>query len=66
MYPCLGIADSVTCCGRQMIEKTRALAEGFIEGAKVIYGDSVAATTPLLLRRAETRERGRRIAPSIF
>ena len=53
MYPCLAIADSVTFCGRQMIEKTRTLAEEFIPGARVIYGDSVAEYTPLLARRGD-------------
>ena len=39
MYPCVAIADSVTCNGRAMIEKTRDLVQSFLK-CKVIYGDT--------------------------
>ena len=38
MYPCVEIAESVTCCGRAMIEKTKNLVEDFMPGSKVVYG----------------------------
>ena len=47
--PCLGISQSVTGCGRQMIEQTSSLArERF--NCEVIYGDSVTPDTPILLK----------------
>ena len=47
--PCLGISQSVTGCGRQMIEQTSNLArEKF--NCEVIYGDSVVPDTPILIK----------------
>jgi len=47
--PCLGISQSVTGCGRQMIEQTSTLArERF--NCEVVYGDSVVPDTPVLLK----------------
>ena len=48
--PCLPLAASTTTIGRQMIAQTKAMAESLVPGSKVIYGDSVAGYTPLLLR----------------
>lgn len=38
--PCVPIAASVTSVGRQMIEKTKHLAETLVPGSRVIYGDT--------------------------
>jgi len=46
--PCLGISQSVTGCGRQMIEQTSNLARSRFN-CEVIYGDSVTPDTPVLL-----------------
>jgi DNA polymerase delta subunit 1 len=42
MYPCIGIAESVTFCGRKLIQKTAALAVDAFKPvvARVIYGDT--------------------------
>ena len=48
--PCLEISQSVTGCGRLMIEQTSRLAiEKF--NCEVIYGDSVTSDTPVLIRK---------------
>ena len=39
MYPCVAIADSVTCQGRAMIEKTKDLVQEYLP-CTVIYGDT--------------------------
>lgn len=49
--PCLPLAASTTTIGRHMISHTKDLAESLVPGSKVIYGDSVAGYTPLLVRR---------------
>lgn len=48
--PCVPIAASVTATGRLMIQKTKALAESLVPGSRVVYGDSVAGHTPVLVR----------------
>jgi DNA polymerase elongation subunit (family B) len=48
--PCVEIAASVTTTGRNMIAKTKALAESLVPGSRVIYGDSVAGYTPIFIR----------------
>ena len=50
MYPCKPIAESITSRGREMIELTREEVESFLPDCHVIYGDSVASYTPLVLR----------------
>ena len=49
VLPCLEISQSVTGCGRQMIEQTCTLARNQFK-CEVIYGDSVLPDTPVLLR----------------
>ena len=49
VLPCLEISQSVTGCGRQMIEQTSTLARNKFN-CEVIYGDSVLPDTPVLLR----------------
>jgi DNA polymerase elongation subunit (family B) len=49
--PCVPIAAAVTATGRLMIEKTKAMAESLVPGSEVVYGDSVAGYTPLLVRQ---------------
>jgi len=44
------IAESVTFRGRQMIEETKETVENNFNASVVVYGDSVSADTPLLLR----------------
>jgi len=51
MFPEKKIAAAVTCKGRQMIEETKAIVEKNFANSTVVYGDSVAGETPLLLRR---------------
>ena len=48
--PCLPIASSVTSTGREMIAKTKHMVETLVPGSRVVYGDSVAGYTPILLR----------------
>ena len=50
VLPCLEISQSVTGCGRQMIEQTSNLAKNQF-GCEVIYGDSVTGDTPVLINR---------------
>jgi hypothetical protein len=47
--PCLEISQSVTGCGRQMIEQTSNLAISKFN-CEVVYGDSVTGDTPVLVR----------------
>jgi DNA polymerase delta subunit 1 len=51
MLPLVAIASTVTMRGRQMIEETKNYVEDNFPGAKVRYGDSVAAWTPVTLRK---------------
>ena len=51
MLPLVAIASTVTMRGRQMIEETKNYVEAHFPGAKVRYGDSVAALTPVTLRK---------------
>lgn len=48
---CVPIAASVTATGRHMISKTKGLVEELVPGSRVVYGDSVAGYTPILVRR---------------
>ena len=50
MLPCVAIASTVTCRGRQMIEETKNYVEEHFPGAHVRYGDSVMPGTPVLVR----------------
>uniref|UniRef100_A0A6C0IA14 DNA-directed DNA polymerase n=1 Tax=viral metagenome TaxID=1070528 RepID=A0A6C0IA14_9ZZZZ len=47
--PCLEISQSVTGCGRQMIEQTSNYARDHF-ACEIVYGDSVAADTPVLIK----------------
>ena len=47
---CVPIAASVTATGRLMIQKTKALVEETVPGSRVVYGDSVAGYTPVVVR----------------
>ncbi len=47
--PCLGISQSVTGCGRQMIEQTQNYAKN-VFACEIVYGDSVTGDTPVLLK----------------
>lgn len=51
MLPCVPIAASVTAIGREMIKQTKHLAETMVPGSRVVYGDSVAAYTPVIVRQ---------------
>jgi hypothetical protein len=53
---CVPIAASVTATGRMMIQQTKALVEKLVPGSRVVYGDSVAGHTPVLVRRGGTTE----------
>jgi DNA polymerase elongation subunit (family B) len=44
------ISMSVTATGRWMIHETKRLVEELNPGSKVVYGDSVAAWTPITIR----------------
>ena len=48
--PCLEISQSVTGCGRQMIDQTSTLAKTKF-GCEVIYGDSITGNTPVLIQQ---------------
>ena len=48
--PCVPIAASVTATGRAMIQQTKQLVESLIPGSRVVYGDSVAGYTPVVVR----------------
>lgn len=48
--PCKQVAASTTGIGRGMIEHTKNCVEEWYPGSDVVYGDSVAGDTPLLLR----------------
>ena len=47
--PCLEISQSVTGCGRLMIEQTQYHAKEMFQ-CEIVYGDSVTADTPVLIR----------------
>ena len=47
--PCLAISQSVTGCGRQMIEQTSNYARDHF-ACEIVYGDSVTGDTPILLK----------------
>lgn len=51
--PCVPIAASVTATGRNMIAKTAEMAERLVPGSEVVYGDSVAAYTPIIVRKSD-------------
>ena len=51
--PCVPIAASVTATGRNMIAKTAEMAERLVPGSEVVYGDSVAAYTPIIIRKSD-------------
>ena len=46
--PCLAISQSVTGCGRQMIEQTSSIAKNQFN-CEIVYGDSVTGDTPVLI-----------------
>ena len=48
--PCLEISQSVTGCGRQMIEQTQNYAKNHFQ-CEIVYGDSVSADTPILIKK---------------
>jgi DNA polymerase elongation subunit (family B) len=48
--PCLEISQSVTGCGRLMIEQTQYHAKEMF-GCEIVYGDSVSSDTPILIKR---------------
>jgi DNA polymerase elongation subunit (family B) len=50
LLPCYPIAAAVTTVGRSMIAKTRDLIKELYQPAEVVYGDSVAGHTPVLVR----------------
>ena len=52
-YPLLAIADVTTYMGRESIKSCQKMAEENFD-CKVIYGDSVSADTPILIREKET------------
>ena len=47
--PCLEISQSVTGCGRLMIEQTQYHAKEMFQ-CEIVYGDSVSHDTPVLIR----------------
>lgn len=51
--PCVPIAASVTATGRNMIAKTAELAAALVPGSEVVYGDSVAAYTPIIIKKQD-------------
>lgn len=51
--PCLPLASAVTTIGRRLIDQTKAFCEAHVPGSEVIYGDSVAAYTPVWVRTPE-------------
>lgn len=51
--PCVPIAASVTATGRNMIAKTAKMAEEMLPGSEVVYGDSVAAYTPIIIKKSD-------------
>lgn len=57
MMPCVPIAASVTSIGRSMIQKTKDMAEAMVPGSEVVYGDSVAGYTPVVVRYGNGRVR---------
>ena len=70
MYPCIGIAESVTLCGRTLIQKTAALAVDAFKPvvARVIYGDTDSVFVLLddpLMTAAEAFCHGERVAQFI-
>ena len=53
--PCLPLASAVTTIGRRLIDQTKAFCEAHVPGSEVIYGDSVAAHTPVWVRTPDGR-----------
>ena len=49
--PCLEISQSVTGCGREMIEQTQKHAKEMFQ-CEIVYGDSVTGDTPVLVKQA--------------
>ena len=49
VLPCLEISQSVTGCGREMIEQTQNYARDHFS-CEIVYGDSVTGDTPVLIR----------------
>lgn len=50
ILPLVDLAAAVTSTGRSMIAHTKQLAETLMPGSEVVYGDSVARYTPILVR----------------
>lgn len=53
MYSEPAIAESITATGRCMIERSRDFVLANYPGSGVLYGDSVASYTPLVIRNAK-------------
>lgn len=51
--PCLEISQSVTGCGRLMIEQTQKHAKEMFQ-CEIVYGDSVTGDTPVLIRDGQS------------
>ena len=49
--PCLPLAAATTTIGRRLIEQTKEFCENHVQGSEVVYGDSVAAYTPVYVRK---------------
>ena len=56
MLPCKPVASCTTSIGREMILQTKTLVEQWYPGADVVYGDSVTADTPVLVKYDDTHE----------
>lgn len=61
MLPCQPISACVTTVGRNMIEHTKKCVEEWYPGAEVVYGDSVSADTPVLIRNESGEHEYKRI-----
>ena len=53
--PCLPLAAATTTIGRRLIEQTKTFCENHVQGSEVVYGDSVAAHTPVYVKTPEGR-----------
>jgi DNA polymerase elongation subunit (family B) len=49
-YPCLAVSETTTFRGRDAMDLKKELLPAKYPGIQIVYGDSVAAHTPLLLR----------------
>lgn len=53
--PCLPLAAATTTIGRRLIDQTKNFCENHVQGSEVVYGDSVAAHTPVYVKTPEGR-----------